>query len=169
MSVLLVGDGGSLRHAVARRLIAQGDEVRAIELDHAAADALRSLGVHIATAVYLDADLVERAAQNVRTIVVFDPTPEAMEPVIEGARFASVDRVVLCGARIPDLAANVLRAADIDHVTLSLARKMLFKKAIPEEKVAEAVDAADDLAGNPRLELDLTEARAWGKLKLEAP
>ena len=169
MSVLLIGDGGSLRGAVARRLLEQGDEVRAVELDPTQAEALRSLGVHIARGTYLDADLVERAAQNVRTIVVFDPTPEVLEPVLEGGRYASVDRVVLCGPRVPDLAVTALRTAEIDHVTLTTARKGLFKKTIPDEAVAEAVDAADDLAGHPRLELDLTEPTAWSKLKLAAP
>lgn len=169
MSVLLVGGGGSLRVAVSRRLLGQGDEVRAVELDPSEAETLRSLGVHIARGTYLDADLVERAAQNVRTIVVFDPSPESLEPVLEGARYASVDRVVLCGMRIPDLAVTALRAADLEYVTLTTARKALFKKGIPDEAVAEAVDAADDLAGHPRLELDLTESMAWSKLKLEAP
>jgi hypothetical protein len=169
VSILLVGGGGSLREAVARRLIAQGDEVRAVELDPGAAETLRSLGVHIARSAYLDPDLVERAAQNVRTIVVFDPSPEVMEPVLEGARFASVDRVVLCGERVPDLAVTALKAVEVDYVTLSTVRKGLFKKPIPDDRIAEAVDAADDLAGHPHLELDLTEPTAWGKLKLEAP
>lgn len=169
MSVLLVGVGGSLRAVLAARLIAQGDEVRAIEFDPDAGEELRSMGVHIARGNYLDADLVERAAQNVRTIVVFEPGPEMMEAVVEGARFARVDRLVLCGERIPDLASNVLRASKIDHVILSTPPRKLFKGALPDDKVAEAIDAADDLAGNPRLELDLSDAISWAKLKLEGP
>ena len=169
MSVLLVGDGGSLRGVLAARLIAQGDEVRAIELEPAAAEELRSLGVHVAKGHYLDADLVERAAQNVRTIVVLEPTREVLESVIEGARFAAVERLVLCGERIADLATHALGASQIDHVILSVPRKKFFKGGPSEEKVAEAIDAADDLAGNPRLELDLGEATSWAKLKLDGP
>lgn len=169
MSVLLIGDGRSLRAILVARLISQGDEVRAIELSPAVAEELRSRGVRVAKGPYLDADLVERAAQNVRTIVVFEPDREVLETVIAGARFASVERLVLCGERIPDLAGHALGAAKVDHVILSLPRKKLFRSAVPDEKVAEAIDAADDLAGNPRLELDLGDATSWAKLKLEAP
>ncbi len=169
MSVLLVGDGGPLRAVLATRLIAQGNEVRAIELAPAAAEELRARGVHVAKGPYLDADLVERAAQNVRTIVVFEPDREVLETVIEGARFASVERLVLCGERIPDLATHALGASQIDHVILSVPRKKLFGGGLSNEKVAEAIDAADDLAGKPRLELDLGDATSWAKLKLEGP
>ena len=37
---------------------------------------------------------------------------------------------------------------------------------IDPARVAEAIDAADDLAGNPRLELDLGTPDAWRALRL---
>ncbi len=73
-----------------------------IEADEPAADRWRSLGAHVASGPQWDADLVERAAQNVRTIVVGDrhdrdPT-ELMEALVEGGCLASPDmRLVVVG------------------------------------------------------------------------
>ena len=166
MSVLLIGDPGSLGEALVRRLIAQGDEVRAIATD-AGRDDLAGHGVHIARGPDLDADLVERAAQNVRTIVAFDAS--TLEPVIEGAHAARVERIVLCASIVPPEARDRLRASSLEYVVLEPPRKGLLRKGVPDEVLAEAIDAADDMSGKLRLELDLNESESWTMLNLEAP
>lgn len=168
MSVLLVGAAGDLPAVVADRLIAQGDEVRTIATDPALEN-LGSLGVRIARGPYLDADLVERSAQNVRTIVLFDADDEVMEAVIEGAHAARVERVVLCSGAITEPGRRRLRGSGLDYVVLQVPRKGRFRKGVPDKAVAEAVDAADDMAGPLRLELDLNQSDAWQTLMLEDP
>jgi hypothetical protein len=168
LSVLLIGVAGDLPATVADRLIAQGDEVRTIATDPKLED-LASHGVRIARGPYLDADLVERSAQNVRTIVLFDADDEVMDAVIEGANAARVERVVLCSGAIPDPVRERLRASGLEYVVLQVPRKGRFRKGVPDEALAEAVDAADDMAGKLRLELDLNESDAWQTLKLEVP
>ncbi len=37
------------------------------------------------------------------------------------------------------------------------------------ERLAEAIDVADDLAGHPKLELDLSDELAWQELALSPP
>lgn len=168
MSVLLIGPGGTLGDLVAERMISQGDEVRAIATDPTLEE-LASRGVRIARGRELDADLVERAAQNVRTIVLFDITRSVVEDVVEGARAARVDRLVLCSVTVPEPVREVLRGCGLEYVILQRPRKGRFRKGVPDEALAEAVDAADDMAGSLRLELDLNEADAWTALKLEVP
>jgi hypothetical protein len=173
MSILLVALDEDLMPSLIGRLTEQGDEVRVIEADESAADCWRSLGAHVASGPQWDADLVERAAQNVRTIVVGDrhdrdPT-ELMEALVEGGALASPDmRFVVVGqVRPPALAA--LRDSELEYVILgSVTRRGLLgrRRGVPPERLAEAVDAADDLAGDPRLELDLGEESAWRELKL---
>lgn len=166
MSVLLIGDPGSLGETLVRRLIAQGDEVRAIATE-AGGDELAGHGVHIARGSELDADLVERAAQSVRTIVAFDGS--TLEPVIDGARAAGVERIVLCAASVSPAARDQLRASSLEYVVLEPPRKGLFRKGVTDDALAEAIDAADDMSGKLRLELDLNESEAWETLKLEPP
>jgi uncharacterized protein YbjT (DUF2867 family) len=168
VSVLLIGAAGDLPAAVADRLIAQGDEVRTIATDPALEN-LATLGVRIARGPYLDADLVERSAQNVRTIVLFEADDEVLEAIIEGAAAAGVDRVVLCSSSIEEPVRERLRASGLEYVVLQAPRKGRFRKGVPDEALAEAVDAADDMAGRLRLELNLNERDAWQTLKLEVP
>lgn len=167
MSVLLIGNGGALPGLLADRMIAQGDEVRAIS--DGALDDLADRGVHIARGPYLDADLVERAAQNVRTIVLFDVAEEVVTEVMDGARAARVDRLVVCAVTVPETIRTILRDSGLEYVVLQPPRKGRFRKGVPDEAVAEAIDAADDMAGRLRLELDLNERDAWETLKLEPP
>ena len=168
MSILLIGDPGSLGEVLVRRLIAQGDEVRAIATDADTGD-LAGYGVHIARGPDLDADLVERAAQNVRTVIAFDTTTEVIESIVEGSRAARVERIVLCATSVPEDARSRLRDAELDYVVLQAPRKGLFRKGVSEAALAEAIDAADDMAGRLKLELDLNESAAWKLLKLEPP
>lgn len=168
MSILLIGDPGSLGEVLIRRLISQDDEVRAIATDADRGD-LAGQGVHIARGEDLDADLVERAAQNVRTIVAFDPAGEAIDNIVDGARAARVERVVVCATTVPEAARARLRDSDLDYVVLQAPRKGLFRKGVGDDALAEAIDAADDMSGRLRLELDLNEAASWKLLNLEPP
>jgi hypothetical protein len=168
VSILLIGDPGSLGEVLVRRLISQDDEVRAIATDADAGD-LAGYGVHIARGPDIDADLVERAAQNVRTIVAFEPAGEVIEAIVEGARAARVERIVLCATTIPEDARGRLRDSDLDYVVLQAPRKGLFRKGVGDHALAEAIDAADDMSGRLRLEVDLNESAAWKLLHLEAP
>ena len=166
MSVLLIGGGGTLAGLVADRMIAQGDEVRAISVD---GSDLADRGVHIARGPFLDADLVERAAQNVRTVVLFDVTDEVVTEVVSGARAARVERLVVCAVAVPESTREGLRGSGLEYVVLQPPRKGRFRRGVPDEAIAEAIDAADDMAGRLRLELDLNERDAWETLKLEPP
>ena len=175
MSVLLVGARGALGRALIARLVEEDDDVRVVENDKEVADEWRRLGAHVAQGDPADADLIERAAQHCRTVVVLqDPVvgmDEVLDPVIEGARFAGVERVVLCGGDLNEADVAKLRSGGSDYVVMTARGKRgLFRRsALSPEKVAEAIDAADDISGNPRLELDLDRRDAWTELGLEAP
>lgn len=174
MSILLVRVPEELGQVLSRRLIDQGDEVRALVTDDGPAPDLP--GVHLATGRYLDdADLIERAAQNVRTIVVGEELPrpraEYVAALVQGARAAGVSRIVYCDTEPDEDVVAPLRAAEIEYVVLRGGRTGLLRRgtAVGADDLAEAIDAADDTAGPLRLELDLTQPEAWGELKLESP
>jgi hypothetical protein len=61
---------------------------------------------------------------------------------------------------------DLLRSQRLDYIFLRVRRNTLLRRSAPiPAAVAEAIDAADDLAGSPRLELDLSDpagARALG-------
>ncbi|MDQ4025866.1 MAG: hypothetical protein M3217_10325, partial [Actinomycetota bacterium] len=138
MSVLLAGLGSELAAAVARRLLHEGDQVRMIVrpgLDEAPP------GVHVAAGELSDEDLVERACQGVRTIVVGDVRAEEATVALAAAVRAGVDRAVLLGA-------PVTVPEPMSWVALALPRRRLLlgpRKGLPVDALAEAVDAADDL------------------------
>jgi hypothetical protein len=173
MSILLVALDEDLMPALIRRLTGQGDEVRVIEAKESMSDRWRTLGAHVASGPQWDADLVERAAQNVRTIVVGDrhdrdPT-ELMEALVEGGGLASPDMRLVVVGHVQARAMSTLRESELEYVILgSVTRRGLLgrKVRVPAERLAKAVDAADDLAGDPRLELDLWDESAWRELKL---
>lgn len=166
MSVLLIGDH-RLTRPVAERLLAQGDEVRA--LGTTLGPELAGLGVHVARGPYLDDDLIERAAQNVRTIVVFEPTLETASVVVAGAANAGVGRIVVVGSRLDDAALSALTGSSLEHVILRVPRPGVFTRALDEGRIAEAVDAADDLPGELRMDLDLANDDAWRALRIANP
>lgn len=166
MSVLLIGPSGSMGEAVFERLKQHGDDVRVIEDSDDSAKLWKARGGFVALAREWDADLIERASYEARTIVVF-PRPdrgeaELLEEVIQGAKTASLERIVVIreDSGVPE----ALRASEIDHVVLRTGKASLFRRSKPVDDavVAAAVDAADDLGGHPRLEVDLTreEGRA---------
>ena len=176
MAVLLIGVGESLGEILINRLLSQGDEVRVLEEKPSTAARWKSLGAHVASGPEWDADLVERAAQNVRTIVVgpaHHRTPSTlMDAVITGGGYATPGmRIVVFGHELVDSVAEALRASVLDYVVLKApARGLLGRRSkVSAEALAEAIDAADDLAGNPRLELDLSDASAWDELQVGRP
>jgi hypothetical protein len=156
VSVLLAGLEPELARALTRRLVAAGDQVRVI----APAGEEAPPGVHVATGSLEDEDLVERACQGVRTIVL----GAAADDALDAAARAGVDRAVLVGV-------TAGRPPPMSSVTLLLPRPRLLGlgKGLSPESVAEAVDAADDLAGEPRLVADLGTDEGWRALRLESP
>jgi uncharacterized protein YbjT (DUF2867 family) len=174
VSLLLLGPQGKMGEALVARLVAQGDDVRVVETDKEVADRWRTLGARVAQGMVEDPDLVERAAQNCRTIVVCGADGErgtaAVDAALRAAHNTTVDRVILTSASVePELRA-VLRSSEIDYVFLATGRRRSVRRLRPSLlQVAEAIDAADDLAGNPKLELDLSDKHAWAELGLRAP
>ena len=151
MSVLLAGLDPELVAAVTRRLAGEGDQVRVV-----ARAGETYAGAHVATGEPGDDDLVERAAQGARTIVA---GTEGRGAALAGAARAGVDRAVLIGG-------------DADEVPESLSwillvTKRRFRRGVGMADVAEAIDAADDMAGEPRLVADLTTDEGWRALRLD--
>lgn len=173
MSVLLIGPPTDLAAAVTARLISQNDEVRAVEPTRDSGAPWKEWGAHVAYGDPADADLVERAAQNVRTIVLLHGgrhlAPGVLEAVLRGGAAAGVDRFVCCSERPADEIHRTLLAADVDHVILIARPKSWRRPGVPLDAVAEAIDAADDLGGHPRLYLDLARDDSWSALLLAPP
>jgi TrkA-N domain len=144
---------------VIERLVAQGDEVRVVEPDPQQVEPWRNLGARVAQGGAGDADLVERAGQNCRTVVLFDLGDDSvpvLEAVLEGIADTTIDRVVLVAVREEPECLGLLKASELDYVFLRVKQRPLLSRFRPSApSIAEAVDAADDLAGNPHLELEL--------------
>jgi len=177
MSLLLIGLDEALMPALIARLIAQGDEVRVLEDDDEAADGWRALGAHIASGPRWDEDLIERAAQNVRTIVLGerheqDPA-ELIAAVVVGGGFAARDmRIVMVADKANPEILRIVGDSGLDYVSLVVPSRRGLRgkrRVLAPDSLAEAVDAADDLAGSPKLELDLGDEPAWQELKLNPP
>lgn len=173
MSVLLIGIDGELATVLARRLVDQDDEVRILVVDGDDPASVPDAPVHVASGRYLDdADLIERACQNVRTIVLGEreDIPSAIGEVIKGARAAEVSRIVYCAASPDRRIREELRSSPIEYVVLETGGWSPLRRRAPSiEAVAEAIDAADDLAEEVRLELDLTADEGWLPLRLRPP
>lgn len=171
MSVLLVGMSPELGLPIARRLIASGDQVRVVTDVEDDAPRYKEVGAFIARGRDADSDLIERAAQNVRTIVVETPV-EDLRAVLDGAAFASVERVIVLGESLGLEVAEPLGAWEGDHLRLLIARRagrLRRARTVSPEEVALAVDAADDLARAPEEVLDLMSAEGWEALGLAPP
>ena len=156
MSVLLAGIGPELAPVLIRRLVEEGDQVRAIL--PAGADAAPFAGAHVATGDPGDDDLVERAAQGARTIVL----GRGVQVPLDAAARAGVDRAILLDAH------EAPAPTGMSWVVLVTSRTRLGRRrGPPPASVAEAVNAADDLAGEPRLVADLTTDDGWRALGLD--
>lgn len=178
MSILLVGLPPEVVRGVVDELVAQGDEVRVIEQDARRAAEWKARGAHPARGAASDPDLIERAAQGVRTLAVGAADGAAGRAVVEAAVSASRRaaarnqglRLVLVGADPGRDTVEAVRTSGMDHVVLrtgTSSRRRPRRARVPAETIVAALDAADDLAGNPRLELDLREPEAWRALGLE--
>lgn len=170
MSVVLLGPPGSLGRAVFDRLVAQGDEVRVVEDRVSEGDQWKARGAYVAVAQEWDYDLIERASWAARTIVVFDRPDRdhetLLEAVVRGATRASVGRIIVV-RDTPDVAPP-LAAGGIDYAVLGIGKRSLLRRSgrVDDERVAEAVDAADDVSGSLREALDLTRDSSWARLGL---
>jgi uncharacterized protein YbjT (DUF2867 family) len=160
--VLVVGVGDELGRALVARLVVEGDEVRVIEDRPDAVDGWKRLGAHVAPGSPDDPDLVERAAQDARTIVVGDGDEAIVSAAIEGARLAGGG-----GIRI----VVVATMGPTEHVRASGGELIVLRTSasIAATDVAAAVDAADDVEEVPSDELDLTGPTAWRALRLDPP
>ncbi len=175
VAILLVAPPEELGVALIERLVAQDDEVRVVEDDASAAQRWKKLKAQVAPGSATDSDLLERAALNVRTVVMFRSRghdADVLHAVIEAMGLAGVERII-AGTDEPELITGVL-PGDFEHVILIspyfASRSHLLARALRREpsaeRLAEAIDAADDLAGHPRLVLDLRDPTAWTLLGL---
>jgi len=167
MSVLLVAPPGRLGRAVVDRLRQQGDEVRVV--DPEPTSAWRDLGAFVAHGPPDDADLIERAGQSARSIVLFDPSDEVAAACVEAARLARVERVIVCATDTDRVPATALEVGGAGYVVLIVGGRRWGRRKITDEAIAGAVDAADDLSGDVRLELDLVKPESWVALGLPVP
>jgi hypothetical protein len=170
MSILLIGLEDSLTIALGKRLISAGDEVR-ILVTAQDDDRYRRAGLHVARGQRLDDDdLIERAAQNVRTIVVGELPRERLTAVLKGAGAAGAGRIISVLPTPSDVYRELLAVSPLEYTTLVVGRTLITRKPkLTEDEVAAAVDAADDLAEGLRVELDLGTDEAWGVLRLPVP
>ncbi len=156
--MLLVRPPEQIGSAVISLLSSQGDVVRVISADILSAARWKELGAYVARGSETDADLIERAAQDVRTIVVFEEAQASIEAVLEGAELAGVERLVVCTSQPPEDLLVRVRASRMDYVVLKLGTQRRRGRSRRLRSTAEAIDAADDLGGHPRLEIDLNDA-----------
>lgn len=169
MAVLVIVGGSDLDVPVVARLLNQGDEVRVLETTGARRDEWRAMGAFFAAGEADDPDLVERAAQNARTVVVLagQLTDEVTATVLQAGSNAGVDRFVGCAEAIAGSVKEALRRSPMSHVLIETGRiGLLRRRRASPERAAEAVDAADDLAGEPRLEIDLGDPEQAERLLL---
>ena len=175
MSVLLIGLDDDRGPVLIRRLLREGDIVGVVEEAPGAGDLWRAAGAHVATGSPRDSDLVERASQHARSVVILEgdraPSHAVLDAVLEGARVAAPEppRIIYVSwARTQEIDRK-LEASAFDYVIIRSPKRGRWKKAsaIAAPDLADAVNAADDLAGNPRLDIDLTTPEGWDALGLE--
>jgi hypothetical protein len=171
VSVLLLSPPPPVGTAVIERLIGQGDEVRVIEANRELAERWKSLGAYVALGASDDSDLIERAARGCRTMVLFDLDDAGLprlETALEAVATTTVDRVVAVAAGRGTRCLELLRSQATGYVFLRAPRSRFSwsRSTNTPSAIAEAIDAADDLAGDPRLELDLSDRRAAEALGL---
>jgi len=176
MSLLLVGMPQTLAATLVRRLVAEQDEVRLLLSDGSDPEPWKRLGAYVATGDHGDADLIERAAADARTLVLGEEvaalTAEERDAILTGARRAAVGRIVVCQSQPREELVGALRGAGFEFVVLATAKKSLLGKPrtkIPISKLSEAIDAADDIAEPLQAELNLTIPKAWKVLKVPPP
>lgn len=153
------------------RLRAQGDEVRILEPMEPRVDRWKEIGAHVAVGSPEDEDLISRAATNCRTVVVGSEALPALGAVLEGVRHTSGLRLVLCLPSFDEAASRALAASGTDHLVLITGGSGVlgWRRGVSPGSLAEAIDAADDIANAEERVVDLTDPRGWASLKLDAP
>ena len=173
MSVLLVGLDDVTGPVLIRHLVAEGDVVGVVEDDPSRAETWRDAGAHVAVGSPSDPDLIERAGRHARSVVVFESAPDGstsvMEAVLEAARITPEPPRVIVAGPVGDTTIAHLERSALDYVVLRTPAPRRWRRgpSRPEpQDLAEAVSAADDLAGDPRLIADLGDAEGWSLLGL---
>jgi uncharacterized protein YbjT (DUF2867 family) len=167
VSILLIEPPENPGHAVVERLIAQGDEVRVIV--RSGPENWKTGGAHVAQGDGTDADLVERAGQDCRTLVLFDPDGEVTESAVEAARAAKIARLIVCCTRPLPHVVETVRSSGLEYVVLTIATSRVLRRKVSGPSIAAAIDAADDISGRDvHLELDLSRPASWRELGLTA-
>lgn len=176
VSVLLIGLDEDRGPALIRRLRDEGDVVGVIEESLPAGDVWRAAGAHVAMGSPRDADLVERASQHARSVVVLEegsePSQAILDAVLEAGRVTAPEppRIIYVSISRRQEVDEKLEASAFDYVILRSPRRGRLKRkafAVVPGDLAEAVNAADDLPGNPRLDVDLTTPEGWSALGLD--
>lgn len=165
MSILLVGPERSPGEAIVSLLIEEGDEVRVLTDRKDEVPRWKELRAHVAVGALDDADLIERAAQACRSLVV--PATVDLEAVVSAARAATVERVILLASTVEQSSQGERILGGIDHVILKTRKRGPLRRSIAAPDLAAAVSAADDLGGDQRLVADLGEPEGWRALRLE--
>lgn len=178
MSVLLLGLESKFGSTVIQKLLDEGDTVGVIEEDRARGEEWKKLGAHVALGSPADFDLIERAAQHARSIVIVESglteAGDVVDATLMGARLVPGERarvIFVAVAPGPEIG-ETLTGSEFDFVILKIGTgKSLIRRSrpMPPEQVAEAINAADDLAGSPRVEVDLGSKEGWSSLGLAPP
>lgn len=174
MGLLLLGAAAAPGERLIARLLAEGDDVRVVEHNGVSARRWTELGAHVARGSPLDEDLVARAAEGVRTIVVLDDPGYDLDQLVVTAigaadALAHPIRLVVGARRVGRATLDALTTGPREHVVLLAGARPRGRRraGTQDDAVAEAIDAADDLAGSPHLVLDLERADSWRALGLE--
>lgn len=172
MSVLIIAADPDIDRLLVRRLVEQGDVVGILVEDDGTIDHLDPEGAHVARGSRTDEDLIERAAMHARTIVVYEEAAapvhrEIVAAVIAAARRIDDVRVVMWGPKHSAEAIDALSASGVSYVVIRTGKlRSHLRRTMSPEVVVEAIDAADDLAGDVRLEVDLTRPEGRARLKV---
>lgn len=171
MSVLLIGLADDVSEEAIRRLRAEGDEVRILEPNGARVDRWKESGAHVAVGSPEDDDLISRAATNCRTLVLGPGALHALGAVLDGVRHASGLRLVVCLPSLDEATSRTLTTSGTDHLVLITGRsgRLGRRRGVSPGPLAEAIDAADDIADPREKVVDLTDPLGWASLKLEPP
>jgi TrkA family protein len=160
VSFLVLGGDQSLVDAIVARLVADGDLVRVLDPNPTRIESIKQQGGFVATGDPTDADLVERAGQGARTAVVVEPVRLTTE-LLDAFAAARITRIVYAGRDTSNI--ELISAGSLDHVVLRRRHTPLRRRAeIPS--IVAAVVAADDVAGTPRVVIDLSDKEALRRL-----
>ncbi|MDQ3646042.1 MAG: hypothetical protein M3345_03805 [Actinomycetota bacterium] len=175
MSVLLIGLDPPVCAALIDRLIDQDDEVGVVEDDPQLTALWRETRAHVAQGDPADLDLIQRAATHARTIIVGERVqagPQrvaetAMQAALRGGLDARVVVLASASGRAPRLHPEGVEVLVLTYRKMGLDR--LLSRTPSPSKLAEALDAADDIAELPGDHLDLGERSSWEALGLIPP